>query len=240
MKDCKAQPSISIEQYIELRGRLEELGYGDEIEWSRSVPQISDPLLFWSEYAWVVLNSGMRNRSLPESGRKFVHACLKVEAPVMCSATRENRQASTTCMRTANASWRNTLPPKRRSSGYASCLGSATSQNGTWPRTSGTTVQNQIGILFASLDLKASMDFATGCRSKAAIVLRRWTWSFGELPTLASCDVLERGWALTRNHEEISPSLEPPQLRCNLPLSASNAPASIFLVRSTTRSGGRP
>jgi hypothetical protein len=53
---------VSADEYIELRAQLGDLGYGEEIEWSRSVPQVSDPLMFWSEYAWVVLNSGMRNQ----------------------------------------------------------------------------------------------------------------------------------------------------------------------------------
>lgn len=60
MNDCKAQGALSAERYVELRGRLCDLGYGSEIEWSRTVPKVSDPLAFWCEYAWVVLNSGMR------------------------------------------------------------------------------------------------------------------------------------------------------------------------------------
>ena len=53
---------VSTADYLALRARLIELGYREEIHWSMNVPKVSDPLMFWSEYSWVVLNSGMKNQ----------------------------------------------------------------------------------------------------------------------------------------------------------------------------------
>lgn len=54
--------SLTIGHYLSLREQLIALGYGHEIEWAQNVPPVSDPLDFWSNYAWVVLNSGMKNQ----------------------------------------------------------------------------------------------------------------------------------------------------------------------------------
>lgn len=54
--------AIDYETYAALRRDLVELGYGHEIEWAQNVQPVSDPLCFWQEYAWVVLNSGMKNQ----------------------------------------------------------------------------------------------------------------------------------------------------------------------------------
>ncbi len=47
--------------YRALRSRLVDEGYAHDIEWSESAQPVSDPLAFWREYSWVVLNSGMKN-----------------------------------------------------------------------------------------------------------------------------------------------------------------------------------
>lgn len=52
---------MSPEFYWWLRGEVLRMGYGEEITWSQNVQPVGDPLSFWCEYAWVVLNSGMKN-----------------------------------------------------------------------------------------------------------------------------------------------------------------------------------
>jgi hypothetical protein len=63
-RDGKETAALMIDYttYASLRGALIEHGYGSEIEWAQNVQQVSDPLVFWSEFAWVVLNSGMKNQ----------------------------------------------------------------------------------------------------------------------------------------------------------------------------------
>lgn len=52
---------ITLSLYRSLRDQLVVLGYGGEIEWAESVQPVSNGHDFWCEFAWVVLNSGMRN-----------------------------------------------------------------------------------------------------------------------------------------------------------------------------------
>lgn len=47
--------------YRTLRSRLIDEGYAGDIDWSEGLEPVSDPLMFWREYAFVVLNSGMKN-----------------------------------------------------------------------------------------------------------------------------------------------------------------------------------
>lgn len=47
--------------YRTLRAHLVDGGYAGDIEWSQGVQPVCDPLSFWREYAFVVLNSGMKN-----------------------------------------------------------------------------------------------------------------------------------------------------------------------------------
>jgi hypothetical protein len=53
---------VKLDRYLELREKLADMGYGGEIEWAQTVqaPEAAEEL--WCEYAWVVLNSGMRNQ----------------------------------------------------------------------------------------------------------------------------------------------------------------------------------
>lgn len=53
---------MTTEAYIELRARLRDAGYGGEYEWAQSVQAPADALAFFSEYGWVVVNSGMKNQ----------------------------------------------------------------------------------------------------------------------------------------------------------------------------------
>jgi hypothetical protein len=53
---------MNLAQYLELRKRLLGLGYAEEIEWAQTVQPVSDADVFWREFAWVVLNSGMKNQ----------------------------------------------------------------------------------------------------------------------------------------------------------------------------------
>lgn len=55
-------PPITVERYSELLGEVAAAGYGHEFEWAQGVLPVSDPLLFWQDFAWVVLNSGMKNQ----------------------------------------------------------------------------------------------------------------------------------------------------------------------------------
>lgn len=54
--------SVDVIHYKSLRREITNRGYGHEIDWAQNVSEVSDPLFFWREYAWVVLNSGMKNQ----------------------------------------------------------------------------------------------------------------------------------------------------------------------------------
>jgi len=68
---------IEHEHYQSLRESVIQLGYGSEIEWAQTVQLVADPLTFWREYSWVVINSGMKNqvaRGIWEKVRPVVEA----------------------------------------------------------------------------------------------------------------------------------------------------------------------
>ena len=48
--------------YLNTKHRLINLGYADEIDWSNDIKPPASPEVFWREFAWVVLNSGMKNQ----------------------------------------------------------------------------------------------------------------------------------------------------------------------------------
>lgn len=56
------EPTGSVEWYLALRRQLTELGYEDEAEWAENIKPVSDADDFWREFAWVVLNSGMKEQ----------------------------------------------------------------------------------------------------------------------------------------------------------------------------------
>lgn len=53
---------MTTETYQALRKKLYDEGYFHEIEWAQNVKPVADAHNFWLEYAWVVLNSGMKNQ----------------------------------------------------------------------------------------------------------------------------------------------------------------------------------
>jgi hypothetical protein len=53
---------LTSEKYLELKQALRESGYEKEIIWAESVAAPKSALAFFFEYAWVVLNSGMKNQ----------------------------------------------------------------------------------------------------------------------------------------------------------------------------------
>jgi hypothetical protein len=52
---------MELAQYVELKHRVMVAGYYQEIQWAESVREPADAETFFSEYAWVVINSGMKN-----------------------------------------------------------------------------------------------------------------------------------------------------------------------------------
>lgn len=53
---------MELSVYRDLRAEISARGYAHEIEWAENLVPVSDALAFWREYAWVVLNSGMKNQ----------------------------------------------------------------------------------------------------------------------------------------------------------------------------------
>lgn len=53
---------MNIEHYKQLREDLVKEGYGEELLWASGIQKCRDHRLFFQEYAWVVLNSGMKNQ----------------------------------------------------------------------------------------------------------------------------------------------------------------------------------
>jgi len=50
------------DEYLTLKERLIEAGYSEEIAWAETVGSPKDSWTFFCEYAWVVINSGMKNQ----------------------------------------------------------------------------------------------------------------------------------------------------------------------------------
>lgn len=53
---------MNLYQYVRLRGQLVAMGYGAEITWAKNLKPVNDAGAFWAEFAWVVLNSGMKEQ----------------------------------------------------------------------------------------------------------------------------------------------------------------------------------
>jgi hypothetical protein len=53
---------LTVEDYLALRERLATDGYAHEYEWCQGVQRPSSAPDLFSEYGWVVVNSGMRNQ----------------------------------------------------------------------------------------------------------------------------------------------------------------------------------
>lgn len=54
--------ALTVEQYLGLRDAIVSAGFEEEIEWAQGVTPVAEALSFWREFAWVVLNSGMKNQ----------------------------------------------------------------------------------------------------------------------------------------------------------------------------------
>jgi hypothetical protein len=52
---------MTAHQYLDLKAEIIRRGYAHEVDWAENVKPVADPDTFWMEYAWVVLNSGMKN-----------------------------------------------------------------------------------------------------------------------------------------------------------------------------------
>lgn len=52
----------SVRWYLDLKLEIIHRGFGQEIKWAENVKPVNDPMTFWREYAWVVINSGMKNQ----------------------------------------------------------------------------------------------------------------------------------------------------------------------------------
>jgi hypothetical protein len=49
-------------EYCKLKERLKTVGYDEEIQWAEDIKPCTDHHDFFNEYAWVVLNSGMKEQ----------------------------------------------------------------------------------------------------------------------------------------------------------------------------------
>lgn len=53
---------MSPERYLALKRELVDRGYAGEVDWAENLKPVSDAETFWCEFAWVVLNSGMKEQ----------------------------------------------------------------------------------------------------------------------------------------------------------------------------------
>jgi len=53
---------MNVSLYLQLKKELIRRGYQDEIKWSENIKPCQNSLDFFCEYAWVVINSGMKNQ----------------------------------------------------------------------------------------------------------------------------------------------------------------------------------
>lgn len=54
--------TCSLAWYLAVKSQVASAGYAHEAEWAQSLVPVSDPHIFWTEFAWVVLNSGMKEQ----------------------------------------------------------------------------------------------------------------------------------------------------------------------------------
>jgi len=53
---------MTLAHYLELKAELIRRDYAHEIAWSESIEPVTCSMDFWDEFAWVVLNSGMKEQ----------------------------------------------------------------------------------------------------------------------------------------------------------------------------------
>jgi hypothetical protein len=63
---------VNNDLYLQLKQRIIDLGYQDEIDWASSIKPCENSLNFFMEYSWVVLCSGMKE----QIARKIWHKIL--------------------------------------------------------------------------------------------------------------------------------------------------------------------
>ncbi len=53
---------MDVKLYLDLKDEIIRRGYAEEVDWSESVKPCISAVDFFCEYAWVVINSGMKNQ----------------------------------------------------------------------------------------------------------------------------------------------------------------------------------
>jgi len=61
-------------KYLDIKAELIERGYAKEIDWTDEVGPCEKPINFFLEFAWVVVNSGMRNQVAEKIYKKIINA----------------------------------------------------------------------------------------------------------------------------------------------------------------------
>ena len=64
------------ETYLELKKTLIEKGYANEVVWAENVNLVNDSETFLFEFAWVVINSGMKNQVAEIIYKKVLEAWI--------------------------------------------------------------------------------------------------------------------------------------------------------------------
>jgi hypothetical protein len=72
---------VTTESYLDLKARLIAAGYAGEIDWSENIKAPEDAGVIFNEYAWVVINSGMKEQVARKIWEK-VQAALRAGLPV--------------------------------------------------------------------------------------------------------------------------------------------------------------
>ena len=84
---------MKYEDYQALRARIISAGYAADIVWAQSVKPPETARAFWSEYAWVVLISGMREQGARVSWDRFASA-LRIDRPVFSAFKHPGKAAA--------------------------------------------------------------------------------------------------------------------------------------------------
>jgi hypothetical protein len=71
---CIEVDTVDVEYYMELKRRVLESAYARDIEWSDTVGECPHPDAFFTEYAFVVCNAGMREQIARQIFIKVIRA----------------------------------------------------------------------------------------------------------------------------------------------------------------------
>jgi hypothetical protein len=52
----------SLDWYLELKRQVIKAGYYWDVEWAQSLEPVNNSMVFWRDYSWVVINSGMKEQ----------------------------------------------------------------------------------------------------------------------------------------------------------------------------------